>query len=85
MTVSGDPAELRALADNAKSASASVEAAMRAFAARYQATRFEVANKGQLDEHVMTARQQAKNLSTNLLQVQGSLQKLAAALEQVGR
>ncbi|ROZ50166.1 hypothetical protein EEB13_10140 [Rhodococcus sp. WS3] len=85
MSVTGDPAELRKLAQEAKAAAADIESIAQRLDKRYQATHFAVANKHQVDEIVRAASAQSRAMSTNLRQLQSSLQKIAAALEQVGR
>lgn len=83
--VSGNPAELRSVAAKARSAQQSLESDLRTVENAYNAIRFDVPNKGRIDELLRESRQKLNAAKEGLVDFEKRLNSVAQQLESVNR
>lgn len=83
--VSGNPTEIRNVASRARAVSRSLDQELRTLESLYGSLRFDVANKGTLDELLRDSRQRVKAAGDLLTELERRLGKVAQQLDDVNR
>ena len=83
--VSGNPAELRNVAAKARGAQQSLDSDLRAVESVYNAVRFDVPNKGKIDDLLRDARQKLNAAKESLADFEKRLSSVAQQLENINR
>lgn len=83
--VSGNPAELRSVSAKARSAQQSLDSDLRAVESVYNSLRFDVPNKGKIDDLLRDARQKLNAAKEGLAEFEKRLNSVAQQLESINR
>jgi hypothetical protein len=83
--VSGNPSELRSAAAKARAAQQSLDSDMRAVESIYNSTRFDVPNKGKIDDLLRDSRQKLNAARSGLEDLEKRLNSVAQQLESINR
>lgn len=83
--VSGNPAELRNAAAKARGAQQSLDSDLRAVESVYNSLRFDVPNKGKIDDLLRDARQKLNAAKEGLGEFEKRLTSVAQQLENINR
>jgi hypothetical protein len=85
LLVSGNPVELRAAAAKARGAQQSLDSDLRAVESIYNSLRFDVPNKGKIDDLLRDARQKLNTAKDGLADLEKRLNSVAQQLESINR
>lgn len=83
--VSGNPAELRKVAQKAKQVALSLDSSLKSLESQYSALRYDVPNRGKVDEMLPAGRQKIREAVEHLTQLEQRLNKIAQGLESVNK
>lgn len=83
--ISGNPGELRSAAARARSAQQSLDSDLRGVESVYNSLRFDVPNKGKIDDLLRDARQKLNAAKEGLADFEKRLNTVAQQLESINR
>lgn len=83
--VSGNPAELRKVAQKARQVASSLDSEFKVLESQYSALRYAVPNKGKVDELLPAGRRKIREAIEQLTMLEQFLNRIAQGLENVNK